>query len=176
MRVHGPTAELSHAVGECMGAWANVELKLQYLFRAILGCKPAIADTVLGIPHSFERKSAMVHAVVKLRLEAKPELLADWNVLYKYLGKMSSKRNEIAHATVFILHVGPKPVAVLSPYYKVSQAGANIEADEVLRRFEAFRELDRALSSLSEHIINLDASAKPVELVARLRAESGKPA
>jgi hypothetical protein len=165
--------QLQYAMGECISAWANVELRLMILFQFLLGGDGRIADAVLATPRNFEVRSAMVHNVMRIRLKDRP-VLDDWNLVYNYTIYMSSRRNEIAHATM----VNETDVGiVLKPYFVLfGHDKPYLKVETVKERARDFLELTQCLNwfvfQLPKHPEQPPVPAVPIpDLLLRLRTE-----
>lgn len=135
--------DLTQAVGACVVSWANIESRLFMLFTSALGSDSlVIADAIFASPRSFEARSTMVHAVVKIRLDGRPAL-HDWNLLFNHVLRLNGMRNEVVHATQ--IEVTGKGV-LLQPYFRAFKKLSPLTAEDVARRAEQFIELDRALA------------------------------
>jgi hypothetical protein len=182
---------LSHAVGNCLMAWAQVEHTLHEKFVTQLVRQSrnkqrfVIARAVWSAVISFEARLRMVDAAIGgtlFQLETKRcKLVAsDWRLLKNYTARMSSLRNEIAHGTM--MNFDNKEMKIV-PYATAIPFREGISIIEVYDRTNLFNELDKALnwhdlafSSLwKPPLRRLVLNQQPIpDLILRLRAQAAQ--
>ena len=137
-------------------AWAEVEHILHEMFvvnavhRSRNKNRYVVARGVWSAVLSFEARLKMVDASLLGNLwdkKSRRYLKAkdDWRLLYNYIVKMSSLRNEIAHGT--IMNYDNKEMK-LTPYATTIPPREGISLTEVQNRANLFVELSRALGWL----------------------------
>jgi hypothetical protein len=183
-------AHLSHAVGECLMAWAQVEHELheifvrQVIFRSRNKNRWVMARAVWSAVVSFEARLAMVSKSIEGNLERLDtrkfkKVKDDWRLLYNYISKRVSLRNEIAHGTMMNFNTEMRIV----PYATTIPFREGISISEIHKRAALFVELIRTLEWFS---ICLAALWKPSlkrsvllqvqipDLVLRLRIQAAR--
>jgi hypothetical protein len=183
-------ALLAHAVGYCLAAWSGVEGQLhemflrQVIFRSRNKNKWVMARFVWSAIISFEGRLNMLDGSItgnlwQLDTRKYKKVKDDWRLIYNYIGKRVSLRNEIAHGTMvnFNTEMMIVPYATSHPW----RDGISIQA--INDRAKLFIELDFALQwlslclsalwkpSLKRHVLNQRPTP---DLVLRLRAEAAR--
>jgi hypothetical protein len=147
---------LTNAVGNCLMVWAGIERLLHAMFSAHVvrqsrnKNKFVIADSIWSAVISFEARLKMVDASIngdlwKEETSRFEKVKADWRLLYNYIVRMSSKRNEIAHGTM--MNQDGKAMVIV-PYATTIPFRDGISITEVVDRATKFVELERSLDWL----------------------------
>ena len=146
-------AILSHAIGTCLMAWANVEHILhemfvrQVVFQSRNKNRFVVARSIWSVIISFEARLKMVDASINANLwhaktRRSQQLSADWRLLKNYVTKMSSLRNEIAHGTIMNRD---NQEMIVTPYATSIPFRGGISIAEIGSRTKPFLELHDAL-------------------------------
>ena len=107
--------ELATAVGNALGAWTILEFQLSIVYLAAahphgfpMGAPAAFASVI-----SFRGRLEMISALLVHSLDANKathtDLIEKWEKRAKALGKLCTRRNEIAHGVSIIVRDPPRP-------------------------------------------------------------------
>ncbi|MDE2005238.1 MAG: hypothetical protein KGI51_01625 [Rhodospirillales bacterium] len=92
------------AVGQAIAAWQNVEAALYEVYRASTGARrPGAEAAAFFAVASARAKLTLTSAAVEFAALGEPEALKGWSALRNRVGKKTNRRNDIAHAAVWIL-------------------------------------------------------------------------
>jgi hypothetical protein len=105
-------APLYHAIGECLMAWAGVELQLQLIFLRGLEIDEPIADAIWTTPRSLDARLNLLNAAFPRSKAGRP-VKSDFALLSAYVRLKMAQRNQVAHSTLIIRD---GKTAVLEPY------------------------------------------------------------
>jgi hypothetical protein len=100
------------AIGAAMTQWQSVELELTQLFCILVRPEDGTASAVFNVVRSFPTKLEMVKAAAAVRL-AKSKLIEPCIRLCKRLERTATKRNELAHFTLYqkaVVHKGNEQI------------------------------------------------------------------
>jgi hypothetical protein len=107
---------LTQAVGECILAWSDAELRMTILFSIATRMAMPMAESILASARAFDARGQMLHRAMHFCLKENSAALSDWNLIYNHIRFLAGKRNEIAHATMMNdAQVG----LVLEPYFQI---------------------------------------------------------
>lgn len=177
--IEDAVTKLKLAVGECVLAWAAVELSLANIFDMIQQTDPAISHAVFGAIRSFEARLKMLGDAFNVRFpDAERTPRDDWKRLYNYISSANAERNQVAHATLLIVG-GEKPM--LEPFFVMTAPKPHLSASDVEARIAKFNELDAVLRWWLPDRLRRSGKARPPgferqvpDLVLRLRAEAAR--
>ena len=171
--------ELHLAVGECILAWAAVELSLANIFDIIQQTDPAISHAVFGAIRSFEARLKMIGDAFNVRFpDADRSPRDDWKRLYNYISSSNAERNQVAHATMLIVgNKGP----MLEPFFVMTAPKPHLSTSDVQTRIVKFKELEQVLTWWFPERLRKIGKARPPgfarqvpDLVLRLRDEAAR--
>lgn len=170
---------LQLAVGECILAWASVELSLANIFVIVQQADPAISHTVFGAVRSFEVRLRMIGEALIVRFpDADRSPREDWKRLYKYISSCNAERNQVAHATLLMVgNEGP----MLEPFFVMTAPKPQLATSDVRARINKFQELEQVLTWWFPDRLRKIGKARPSgfarqvpDLVLRLRNEAAR--
>ncbi|WP_146190655.1 hypothetical protein [Marinicauda salina] len=88
-------------LGRCITQWAKVEHHLCILFVVLMRSEDDNRSFwTFWAVSSFKGKLDMTAAAAHRAFANNPELMSEWNACKNKLGKISLKRNELAHASI----------------------------------------------------------------------------
>jgi len=88
------------AVGKALTAWEKLDQVQAQIFGVIVGSRRGGASAAYGVVVASSARSEMVAAAAAEVLQDKPEYLADVTAMVNRVGKLSGRRNDIAHGVV----------------------------------------------------------------------------
>ena len=146
---------LLQAVGETLTNWSHVETGLFRIFHAAIHA-PALGPSSAAFVavENVRAKLSMTNAAL---LACKPSEhdLKLWDKLKKRCNSESLERNRLAHAKVFLLQIGDRPInAVLGPYdHDLSFMTAKGQPDQrKIKRLANVQEINRRFVSLGRDL------------------------
>lgn len=159
-------------IGHCIMQWAYVEAHLGFLFHALHGGPPEIADRIWSRIRSFEAKLQVLHDVSgATQLHA--DIRRDWTLLRQHTLTLYRDRNRVAHSTPITLKDGTRALEPFSQIY--SDPTDTIGRDDMKRMAAAFHELSVALFTLVGLVRTVGPHPRCLEpandLVRRLRTK-----
>ncbi len=169
-------ARMHQAVGECVLAWATVEVYLQFLWRLAHNNDALLPDAIWGAVVSMDARLSALQKILKLKF-GETEHWGDVVLLLEEARRRNSQRNEIAHATL-LLEGGVTPR--LESFFLISEPRTPISVEQIQERSRAFINLAQAISWL--HHWRLEPAPmprkqlqafvqQPPDLILALRAE-----
>lgn len=136
--------KLQLAVGECILAWASVELSLANIFNTIQRTDPAISHAVFGAVRSFEGRLKMMVEAFSIRFpDADASPRDDWKLLNNYISSLNAERNQVAHAMMLMV-TGEGPM--LEPFFVMTAPKSRLSTSDVQARTAKFKELEQVLT------------------------------
>jgi len=141
---------MHQAIGECLTAWAMVELALQVMFRRAMSVDPKVSHAIWSAPRAFEIRLNMLTAAVQ-NSPAAAGWHADWSLVHNYIVNRVKRRNEIAHGT--LVSESGKGLRV-QPYLNLAETSVSIDIQEIRRRTTQF-------NALYHLIVRLDFARHP---------------
>jgi hypothetical protein len=94
-------ARLKIARADAIHSYGNLEISLNLLFARLLGTKPDLAGIVLFRISNTRARSKILEQLIKRKYGAKFNLY--WNFLFKFIGQLDQRRNEVVHWHMGIL-------------------------------------------------------------------------
>jgi len=160
--------DLSHAIGECLMAWSEVEWNLCLLYCECVSPKKgkffnpdphaAIFDSVISI----DARMDMVRAIIDWKISSNeaPKLKVDsaaaWKILRAKIRKKYSKRNEVAHSSAvqYSDKDGRQKVELqpFSTYSSFSSKSNFLTLDDLRERKRSFRLLAMEVSAFRNQL------------------------
>jgi hypothetical protein len=176
-RIAAESAALHQAVGDCILAWARVEMVLSYVFDFTVASESRVSHAVIGAVRSFEARLKMIGDAVIARFpDEADEIRTDWKLLYNLCSSQNQLRNQVAHSIEWtFLPEGP----ALEPFLIATSEKPKIHTGEVLKRAADFKDLEQSVGWLGFVIrqrLEPDAEAPPPipDQVLLLRAEAAQ--
>lgn len=176
---------LTHAAGECLMAWAQVEFELSLFFSSQLTSQSAnanrfaIADSIWATIISFEARLKMLNAVVSANIKDQ-KVLSDWRIISSYITNQNTRRNQIAHSDIHLfgkeMKLQPFPTNFISRKPALSHRALKTVTGDFIDLAKAISWLMRRIAMIAKPSLEQVASDRlrtPV-LVLRLRKQAAQ--
>ena len=144
--------EITHAVGDCILAWAMVELRIAFILQHCLTHETHPGIAIWDMIQSFRGKLGVLR-VALLEKHKAPPLSDEIRLLLKRAETLYSKRSAVAHST--LIYEDEKRF-VIEPFWSFSGSKQKITLQELLQYRSDFGELTKSLHWLLVRLTMLD--------------------
>ncbi|MDP3736695.1 MAG: hypothetical protein Q8R02_04850 [Hyphomonadaceae bacterium] len=139
------------AVGECLMAWATVELQLNLVFLALSGAmgggasgRLQSANIAWSTPKSFDARMDVLKSALD-QAKLKVPVRTDCLMLFEQARVQAKSRNQIAHSTLFVGHKDGHAYPEIEPFFFITARKARLGLKEIQAVTSRFRSLADSL-------------------------------